>query len=63
MPIQGLDVARYQGHIDFNAARADGVHFVFIKGTEGKDYVDPMFYENWRARRRSRAWRAGSTTS
>lgn len=47
MPIQGLDVARYQGRIDFRAARADGVHFVFIKGTEGKDYIDPMFYENW----------------
>jgi lysozyme len=53
MPIQGLDVARYQGNIDFRAARADGVHFVFIKGTEGKDYIDPMFYENWQRARES----------
>src|SRR5690606_21657453 len=47
LPIQGLDVARYQGSIDFSAARAGGTHFVFIKGTEGKDYIDPSFYENW----------------
>jgi len=48
LPIQGIDVARYQGHIDYRAARADGIHFVFIKGTEGKDYIDPNFHENWR---------------
>jgi lysozyme len=51
LPIQGLDVARYQGRIDFNAARAAGTHFVFIKSTEGKDYIDPNFYENWRRAR------------
>jgi lysozyme len=51
LPIQGLDVARYQGRIDFNAARAGGTHFVFIKGTEGKDYIDPNFYDNWRGAR------------
>jgi lysozyme len=48
LPIQGLDVARYQGRIDFDAARRGGTHFVFIKATEGKDYIDPNFYENWR---------------
>jgi lysozyme len=51
MPVQGLDVARYQGRIDYDAARAEGVHFVFIKGTEGKDYLDPMFADNWRRAR------------
>ena len=51
LPIQGLDIARYQGRIDFSAARAGGTHFVFIKSTEGKDYIDPNFYENWNAAR------------
>jgi lysozyme len=51
MPIQGLDVARYQGRIDFAAARAGGTRFVFIKATEGKDYIDPNFYDNWRGAR------------
>lgn len=48
LPIQGLDVARYQGKVDWAAARAGGTHFVFIKSTEGKDYIDPNFYDNWR---------------
>jgi lysozyme len=47
MPIQGIDVARYQGRIDFDRVRAYGVHFVYMKATEGKDYIDPMFYDNW----------------
>ena len=51
LPVQGLDIARYQGRIDFTAARAGGTHFVYIKSTEGKDYIDPSFDENWRAAR------------
>jgi lysozyme len=51
MPVQGLDVARYQGRIDYDAARAGGTTFVYIKGTEGKDYIDPNFYDNWRRAR------------
>jgi len=47
MPIQGLDVARYQGRIDFAAARDAGTRFVFMKATEGSDYVDPNFHDNW----------------
>jgi lysozyme len=30
LPIQGLDIARYQGLIDFSAALAGGVHFVYM---------------------------------
>ena len=51
LPVQGLDVARYQGRIDFAAARAGGTHFVYMKSTEGKDYIDPNFYDNWRRAR------------
>jgi len=47
MPVHGLDVARYQGRIDFSAAKGGGTNFVFIKSTEGKDYIDPNFYDNW----------------
>ena len=51
MPVQGLDVARYQGRIDYDTVRANGGVFVFIKGTEGKDYIDPAVNENWRRAR------------
>lgn len=51
LPIQGMDIARYQGRIDFDKARAGGTHFVYIKSTEGRDYVDPNFADNWRRAR------------
>ena len=51
LPIQGIDVARYQDRIDWDQVRRDGMHFVFMKGTEGKDYIDPNFYQNWRGAR------------
>ncbi|MGN6158952.1 MAG: glycoside hydrolase family 25 protein [Devosia sp.] len=47
LPIQGLDVARYQGAIDYAKVRAAGVQFVYMKATEGNDYVDPAFAGNW----------------
>ncbi|MGN6683436.1 MAG: glycoside hydrolase family 25 protein, partial [Devosia sp.] len=53
LPIQGMDVARYQGAIDYAKVRAAGVHFVYMKATEGKDYVDPAFAANWRKARAS----------
>jgi lysozyme len=53
MPIQGIDVARYQGAIDFGSVYGSGVRFVYMKGTEGKDYVDPAFKDNWRRARAS----------
>ncbi len=51
MPVQGIDVARYQENIDFGRARAGGTHFVFMKATEGKDYIDPNFRSNWQRAR------------
>lgn len=51
LPIQGIDISRYQGEVDFARLRAAGMHFVFIKATEGADYVDPSFADNWRRAR------------
>jgi lysozyme len=51
LPIQGVDISRYQGNVDFASLRAGGAHFVFIKATEGADYVDPNFADNWRRAR------------
>ena len=46
-PIHGIDVSKYQGAIDWNAVAASGVHFVWIKATEGGDHVDEHFTANW----------------
>lgn len=47
--IQGIDVSKYQGPIDWASVRASGVTFAYIKATEGGDRVDDRFAENWNA--------------
>ena len=47
--VHGIDVAKYQGHIDWRAAKRGGVSFAFIKATEGGDHLDKMFMKNWAA--------------
>lgn len=51
--IHGLDVARYQGTIDWPRVRRAGISFAYIKATEGADLLDPKFEENWREARRA----------
>jgi lysozyme len=45
--VHGIDVSRYQGDIDWNAVHRGSVAFAYIKATEGGDYIDPKFYQNW----------------
>lgn len=46
-PIKGVDVSHHQGEIDWNALVADDVSFTYIKATEGGDWIDTRFAENW----------------
>lgn len=48
-PIHGVDVSKYQGDIDWAAVRRAHIQFAWIKATEGADYVDPNFQQNWYA--------------
>ncbi|WP_345944282.1 GH25 family lysozyme [Aureimonas sp. SA4125] len=48
-PVHGIDVSKYQGEIDWDAAVKGGVAFAYIKATEGGDRVDSKFAANWRA--------------
>lgn len=50
-PVHGIDTSRWNGVIDWPAARAAGVNFAFLKATEGGDLLDPTFQENWRGAR------------
>lgn len=45
----GVDVSRHQGQIDWNLVAGDGIEFAYLKSTEGGDWVDPKFEDNWRA--------------
>jgi lysozyme len=48
-PVQGIDVSHHQGDIDWSKVARNGVHFVYIKATEGADFRDKKFQDNWRA--------------
>ena len=52
-PVHGIDVARYQGAIDWAQVRRAGVSFAYLKATEGGDVLDPTFADNRRGAQRA----------
>ncbi len=46
-PVRGIDVSHHQGKIDWAGIPKEEVHFAYIKATEGGDFQDPRFLENW----------------
>jgi GH25 family lysozyme M1 (1,4-beta-N-acetylmuramidase) len=44
----GIDVSGHQDVIDWKRVADDGITFAYIKATEGGDFVDDRFRENWR---------------
>ena len=45
--IKGIDISNWQGDIDFNEVAASGIEIVYIKSSEGLNYVDPYFEKNY----------------
>lgn len=43
----GVDVSHHQGQIDWPRVAADDIGFAYIKATEGGDFTDRRFRENW----------------
>lgn len=43
----GIDVSHHQGPIDWSRVAADDISFAYIKATEGGDFTDDRFQENW----------------
>jgi lysozyme len=50
-PVRGIDVSHHQGIIDWAQVKASGQAFAFIKATEGADFRDTRFTENWQRAR------------
>ena len=46
-PLRGVDVSHYQGKISWEALKAQGIDFAYIKATEGSEHEDERFRENW----------------
>ncbi len=49
--VEGIDVSRYQGTIDWTRVRAAGVRFAFIRVSDGLNTPDVYFDANWRGAR------------
>lgn len=45
--IQGIDVSKHQGDVDWKKVHEAGFRFGIVKATEGADYTDPQFKNNW----------------
>ena len=42
-PIRGIDVSHHQGQVNWSAVAADGIHFTYIKASEGEFFKDQRF--------------------
>ncbi|MCP3881703.1 MAG: lysozyme [Sulfitobacter sp.] len=49
--LYGIDVSHHQGRIDWESVAGDEIAFAYIKATEGGDWIDPRFDENWHGAR------------
>jgi lysozyme len=46
-PITGIDVSAHTGNIDFKKLMNQKIDFIYVKATEGEDFVDPKFEMNY----------------
>lgn len=46
-PVRGIDVSHHQGEVDWAKVAASGVAFAYLKASEGTDWRDRRFAENW----------------
>jgi lysozyme len=47
-PVRGIDISAFQKQIDWSKLDRNEVDFIFMKATEGGDFKDPNFPDNWR---------------
>lgn len=50
-PIKGFDVSHHQGKIQWSLISPQQYQFVYLKATEGGDFNDRQFQDNWLAAR------------
>ncbi|WP_199610620.1 glycoside hydrolase family 25 protein [Flocculibacter collagenilyticus] len=45
--LKGIDVSHYQGKVDWHKVASTGVHFAFVKATQGIHTIDKQYHHNW----------------
>ena len=58
-PIVGIDISHHQGTIDWDKLQTEDISFIIIKATEGGDFKDPRFKDNWENSKR-RQYKVGA---
>lgn len=46
-PVRGIDISHHQKRINWDELKKENIKFIIIKATEGADFIDPRFKENW----------------
>lgn len=44
---EGIDVSGWQGNIDYSQVKKSGIEIVYMKSSEGSNFVDPYFNQNY----------------
>ncbi len=52
--VHGIDVSHYQNKVNWKQVKSDSIDFVFMKATEGKNFLDPRFFANWRSTKKEK---------
>lgn len=50
--VHGIDISHYQSDINWDTVATQKIDFAFIKATEGRDFRDSCFTQNWQALKR-----------
>ena len=50
---EGIDVSEWQGTINFEEVKGAGIDIVYIRASEGRNYIDPYFRENYENAKRN----------
>lgn len=45
--VAGIDISHWDGTINWSEVNGESIYFVYMKATEGTDFIDPSFEENW----------------
>lgn len=46
-PVKGFDISHHQGNVQWSKISPQRYQFVYLKATEGGDFKDTKFQENW----------------
>lgn len=49
--LQGIDISHWQGTVNWKAVKDDKINFVYLKCSEGKNWIDPTFLDHAREAR------------